>query len=104
MRELENYLNGWNQFRQYCEKRAKDSDCYINNKGWQKLREFHLENHLNNLANPFGFLYNIRIRHRRVFSEAQCMSKFYYIYLRKRQLELDSPALRVVQFPSWRSR
>lgn len=104
MREVNNYQTQWNGFRLCCEQRAKKANCCINNKGWQRLREFHLENYLKTVENPFGFLYLIKLRHRHIYSQIQCMPRLYSKYLRKRQIELDSPAKRMVKFPTWRGK
>lgn len=102
MREPDLYIQHWDSFRKYCEGRAKDADCYINSKGWQKLREYHLRQYLKGVQNPYGFLFNIRMRHRNMYRQVQCMPKLYYKYLRKKQKEFDSPSRRVVQFPTWK--
>ena len=102
MKEPENYKSDWGQFRDHCNKRAKQADCYINGKGWQKLREYHLENYVNEMSNPYGFFFNIRKKHLPLYREVRCMPKFYYKYLRLRQKEFDSVARSVVKFPSWR--
>lgn len=98
------YLLHWSQFEKYCEKKAKEADCYINNKGWQKLKEYHLEMYLKGTPNPFGFLFNIKMRHRNIYKQIHCMPKFYHKYLKLRQKEFDSPSRSVVQFPTWRKK
>jgi len=102
MKEVTQYKDDWSRFREHCTQRAKDSDCYINGKGWQKLREYHLEHYVSSLPNPYGFLYNIRRRHKPLYREVRCMPRFYYKYLRLRQKEFDSPSRGMVVFPSWR--
>tara|TARA_R100000951_G_scaffold29349_1_gene25433 strand:+ start:477 stop:812 length:336 start_codon:yes stop_codon:yes gene_type:complete len=102
MKEPEIYKQDWNNFRGYCNKRAKEADCYINGKGWQKLREFHLHNYVQSIKNPYGFFFNIRMRHKPLYREVRCMPKYYYKYLKLRQKEFDSPSRDMVEFPSWR--
>jgi hypothetical protein len=98
------YVENWNEFRKYCEQRAKNSDCHINNKGWHKLKEFHLENYLKNLQSPFGFLFKIKFRYPEIFNSVKCMSRYYYKYARLRQKELATNSQRVVTYPTWRNK
>lgn len=100
--EVQLYLHMWSEFKFCCEHKAKIADCHINNKGWQKLKEYHLEEYLKDMDNPYGFLFKIRFRYKDVYREVHCMPRFYYKYLRLRKKELDSPARSVVQFPTWR--
>lgn len=104
MNQLDKYREEWAIFQRYCEKRAKLSDCHINNKGWQKLREFHLENFIEDVKNPFGFLYNIKFKHKSLYHEIHCIPRLYHRQLKLRQLILASPSKSVIQFPTWRKR
>jgi hypothetical protein len=99
---VEHYKNNWEVFRKYCENKAKDSDCHINNKGWQKLREYHLENYLQSVDTPYGFLFTIKFRHRNLYTQIKCMPKIFYKYSKIYREQFDSPAKAMVQFPSWR--
>ena len=100
--DVDSYQSNWMDFKTYCDKRAKYSECYINSKGWNKLKDYHLNNYLQDMENPFGFLYNIRRQHKDLYYQVKCMPKYYYKYLRKRQQLFDSPSRGMVQFPSWR--
>ena len=102
--EVQLYLDLWSKFKFCCEHKAKIADCHINSKGWQKLKEFHLEEFLRNNQNPYGFLFKVRHRYRHVYRDVHCMPRFYHKYLKQRQKELDSPARSMVKFPSWRRR
>ena len=104
MKQLDLYKIDWMRFKDYCDQKAKAADCYINNKGWQKLKEYHLSHYLNNMENPFAFLYNIRLKHRNIYCQVKCMPRYYHKYLKERQKLLDSPSQHVVQFPTWRKR
>lgn len=102
MKEPDIYITHWNQFREYCEKRAKDADCYINNKGWQKLREYHLENYLKAIKHPFGFLFKIKFRYPHIYSQVKCMPRFYYRYARLNRERFESPVNKLITYPSWK--
>jgi len=104
MKDPKLYLGDWSKFKAYCEQRAKIANCHINNKGWNKLREFHLSNFLKGLENPYGFLFSIRFTHRKIFKEVKCMSKYYRKYSIKRQELFDTRSKSVVEFPSWRKK
>lgn len=98
------YVENWHEFRKYCEQKAKNSDCHINNKGWNKLKEFHLENYLKNVQSPFGFLFKIKFRYPEIYNSVRCMPKFYYKHAKIRQRELVTNACRVVSYPTWRNK
>jgi len=99
---IEIYKQSWEDFRRYCEKRAETADCYINNKGWQKLREFHLENFLKETKAPYGFLFMIKFRHQYLFNQIKCLPKLYHKYAKKHREQFDSPGQKMVTYPSWR--
>jgi len=103
-KDLNIYLQQWSTFQKSCEQRAKQADCHINSKGWQKLKEYSLEKYLHNHTNPFGFLFNIRLRYRNIYSQIHCMPRFYHKYRKERQESLDSPSSDMVQFPTWRKK
>jgi len=99
---IEIYKESWESFRKYCEKKAELADCYINNKGWHKLREFHLENFLKDVSSPYGFLFVVRFRHNYLYKQVKCMPKIYYKYAKKHREQFDSPGQKMVTYPSWR--
>lgn len=98
------YLTDWNSFKEYCEDKAKIADCHINNKGWRKLRDYHLDSYLKNIDNPFAFLFNMRFRYRKIFNRVGCMHKYYSKYMRKREIAFDSRTEGMVEYPSWRKK
>lgn len=100
--DIELYKEHWESFRKYCEKKAEDADCYINNKGWHKLREIHLVKYLKKLPAPYGFLFKIKFRHDYLYKQIKCMPKIYYRYAKKHKEQFDSPAKKMVRYPSWR--
>lgn len=105
MSQLENikyYEKSWDTFRQYCENKAKEADCIINNKGWHKLREYHLENYLQTISTPYGFLFIIKFRYSHIYQQIKCMPKLYHKYARKHREQFDSIGKRMVSYPSWR--
>ena len=104
MREPIEYLENWDIFRKHCENRAKVAECHINNKNWQKLKEYHLDGYLKSINNPYGFLFNIRFYYKNIWRQVYCMPKYYHKYLRLRQKEFDSPARNMVEFPTWRKK
>jgi hypothetical protein len=102
MKEPQIYITDWNHFYKYCDKKAKTADCRINNKGWGKLREYHLENYLKRVQNPYGFLFNIKFNYKYLYNKNQCLSKFFHKYSRIRKKSFDSIGKSVVEFPSWK--
>ena len=103
--DVQVYLDSWLKFKFCCEHRAKIADCHINAKGWQKLKEYHLEDFLKRVENPYGFLFRIRLRHRSVYRDVHCMAKLFHKYSRLRQKEMeDNSTRKYVVFPSWRNR
>lgn len=101
MKDAIEYLDSWERFRAACDRKAKDR-CVINSDGWRKLREFHLEQYLNNLENPLMFLLNMKWKSRKTF-DSHRMAKYYYRYLRNRAQIMDNPIPGdLVAFASWR--
>ena len=100
--EPEFYLAHWRQFEQYCEKRAKDADCHISNKNWQRLKEFHLKQYLRGIPNKFGWLFNIKIRHQYIFQDVRCMNRIYYKYLQKQKEEIQSNFSNLSEFTRYK--
>ena len=97
---IDEYLESWYSFKAVCEKKVKDR-CTINSDGWSKLREFHLDKYLNNLENPYSFLFTIKWKHRNLYNSHR-MARYYYKYLRERTAGLDPQVMGVVEYPSWR--
>lgn len=104
MKDQKIYLSDWKKFKEYCEDRAKQADCHINNKGWHKLREYHLSNFLKDLDNPYRFLFSTKYAHRKIFNEVRCMTKYYRKYLQEKKESLDSRVKDMVEFPNWRKK
>lgn len=100
--EVQLYLDLWSKFKFCCEHKAKIADCHINSKGWQKLREYHLERFLKDSENPYGFLFKVKYRYRHIYREVHCMPRLYHKYSKLKQQELLSPSREVVKFPSWK--
>lgn len=98
------YVENWNKFRKYCEQRAEKANCHINNKGWNKLKEYHLEMYLKEVTSPFGFLFKIKFRHPEIYRTVKCMPKFYCRYARLKQKELATNYHHVVTYPTWRKK
>lgn len=99
--KLNQFLNSWKDFKLYCEDRAKKADCYINNKGWQKLEEYHLRQFLKNIENPYGFLFTIKYRYGKIYQDVKCMNKLYYKYMKTKEEDFTK---QVIFFPSWKNR
>jgi hypothetical protein len=74
---------------------------YSNSDGWSKLREFHLDKYLNNLENPYFFLFSIKWKYRNLYNSHR-MAKYYYKYLKERTAGLDPQIMGVLEYPSWR--
>lgn len=99
---LQEYLNSWNTFRNACENKAKGR-AVINSSGWKKLMEFHLDNYLKNLENPYMFLLTLKWQHIDIYNQHR-MARFYYYYARKRAENLN-PIIHgfdILRFPSWK--
>ena len=102
MKDIEQYIYSWRDFQAKCESKVKNR-CIINNKGWAKLREFHMEEFLKNHPSPFGFMFRLKYKHRRVFKSIPCASKFYHLTRKWRCDKFNSNiGERVASFPSWR--
>ena len=82
--QVSNYLNSWYKFRRYCELKAKNR-CELNNNSWRKLEEWHLEDFLNKIDNPFGFLYKLKIFNPEVYYRTQGINNQYNRELSNRQ-------------------
>ena len=88
MKDLYNYLDSKSRFEHYIKEKI-EGRCHMNNKGWAKLTDFHLNNFLKELENPFGFLYNVKSFHKKIYSRTPCMVRYYNKYKRRRQLHWD---------------
>ncbi len=80
---IDEYLNSWVQRRIDYELQAKGR-AKINNEGWRKLKNYHLRSYIKQLDNPFGFLFQLKYRHKHIFKQVSCASRLYYIELEKR--------------------
>ncbi len=98
---FEQYIDSWDNFRLVCENKVKGR-CIINNDGWRKLRQFHLEKFLKTLDNPLMFLIKAKWSYRPIF-ESHRMSKYYYRYLNERAAALDTTTSFMLSYPSWRN-
>jgi hypothetical protein len=78
---IKDYLEDWEKFRNYIEKKAKDR-CYISNKNWGKLRDYHLEQFVKKVSYPYGFLFKM-IYLNKMHREIPSIFKLYYKYKRK---------------------
>lgn len=102
MKEIEEYLASWTVFRNKCEEKVKGV-CYINNKGWVKLRDYHMEQWLKNHKSPFGFMFKLKHQYYSVYKTIPCASKWYHVTRVKRQAKFEmNVADKFVKFPSWR--
>ena len=102
MNEINRYLNSWNDFRNKCEEKVKGR-CYINNKGWTKLRDFHMEQWLSSHKTPFGFMFKLKHRYWGIYRSIPCAPKWYHITRLQRELIFNSNiGRRIVIFPSWK--
>ena len=77
------FLDSWVQKRIDYELMAKGR-AKLNNDAWRKLRGYHLKNFLKTLDNPFGFLFQLKFRHKHVYKQITCANKLYYSELSKR--------------------
>lgn len=85
LKELVTYLESKDRFLHYIKDKV-DGRCHMNNKGWAKIVDFHLDNYLKELENPFGFLYNVKNFHNNIYNSTPCMVRYYHKYRRRRQM------------------
>lgn len=85
MRELIEYLESRDLFVYHTKKKI-EGKCHINNKGWAKLDDYHLDKFLIKIDNPFGFLFNVKSFHTDLYSDISCMPRYYHKYRRKREV------------------
>ena len=91
MQRVKHYTTSWDNFELYCTNKAKGR-CHLNNSAWRKLREYHLDNYLKDIDNPFGLLFNIKTFHKDLYKSIRCMPKYYYRYAKKRTAEFQEDA------------
>ena len=102
MKGIEQYIYSWRAFESMCEAKIKNR-CIINTKGWRKLREFHMEEFLKDHPSPFGFMFNLKHKHPKVYRRIYCAPKLYHMTRRWRCDKFNSSASEsVVTFPSWK--
>jgi len=101
MKDLKLYLSSWADFKFICEEKVKDR-CYLTNKNWLRLREYHMERFLESHKAPYGFLYRVKLRHPNIYHTIHCMSKYLHHYKMVRDREFGSNiARRIVTYPNW---
>ena len=86
MKELIEYMDSWTRFKSYCDDKIKKSDCYLNNKNWEKLREWHMEDYLTQIEQPFHFLFELKYYNRKTYESIKCLPRLYHEYKRKREI------------------
>jgi len=102
MNDVERYVHSWRFFQLNCEQKVKGR-CIINNKGWAKLREFHMEQFLKNHPSPFGFMFRLKYKHPRVYRRIPCAPKLYHFTRKQRCDKFDSRVgEKFISFPSWK--
>ena len=85
MLELKKYLASWRVFRAKCDRKVKIAGCHINNKCWNKLKEFHLEEYLCKMDKPFKFLFRIKVEKPKLYNSTKGMSRLYHKYKNERK-------------------
>ena len=102
MKDIEQYIYSWRDFQSRCESKVKGR-CIINNKGWVKLREFHMRQFLKEHPSPFGFMFRLKYQHSRVYRRIPCAPKLYHLTKRWRCDKFESRVSeRFISFPSWK--
>lgn len=102
MKEVRAYLTSWLNFRNQCEEKIKGR-CHINNKGWVKLRDYHMEQWLKSHKAPFGFMFKLKHQYYEVYKTIPCAPKWYHVTRLQRQVKFEmNVARKFVEFPSWR--
>ena len=102
MKDVEQYIYSWRSFQLKCENKIKGR-CIINNKGWVKLREFHMEQFLKEHPSPFGFMFRLKYQHPRVYRRIPCAPKIYRLTKSQRCDIFDNKVgEKIVSFPSWK--
>lgn len=88
-KKIQKYYHSWSHFERYCRNRAENR-CILNNNAWRKLKDYHLESFLQQLENPYLFLFMVKLFHRSVYQSVPSMSRYYHRYARKRREEIDN--------------
>jgi len=102
MNDIEKYLYSWRAFQLKCEQKVKNR-CIINNKGWFKLREYHMEDFLKKHSSPFGFMFKLKYKHPRVYKSIPCAQKLYQLTKQWRYDRFNSRVgEKFISFPSWK--
>ena len=83
MSQLTEYFDSWGKYQIHIKAKI-DGVCHVNNKGWKKLQDYHLDNHLKQLENPHSFLFNVKYFHKGVYKRVPPMAKYYHRYHRRR--------------------
>jgi len=83
---VEDYNNDWEAYKRYIEQKAKGR-CFISNKNWLKLRDYHFKKFIKTVPHPYGFIFKM-IFLNKMHKQIPCIYNMYYRYKRKRQEEL----------------
>jgi len=92
MTSFEDYNSDWKKFEKYIEKKIKDR-CELNNKNWLKLRDYHFENFIVKVSNPYIFVFKM-IYVNRMHRKIPCIYKLLYKY-KKTYQETDGSLFRM---------
>jgi len=90
--KISDYLEDWEDFRKYIEKKAKGR-CVINNKNWMKLRDYHFDRFLKNIEYPFGFIFRI-LYMTKIHKDIPCIHKMYNRYKKREVQRIDASKMR----------
>lgn len=82
MIHISDYEKDWLTFRKYIEDKSKNR-CVINNKGWLKLRDFHFENFIVTVPQPYGLIFKM-IYMSKVHKNIPCIYRVYNKYRKER--------------------
>lgn len=81
---LKEYEAAWRKFHNFIEAKA-EGRCIITNKNWRKLRDIHMNMYLQQLENPFYFLFQVKMIYPEKYRTIPSMPKYYGIYKSMRQ-------------------
>lgn len=87
-KQIAHYNESWSVFERYCRKKA-EGRCYLNNNAWRKLRDFHLDHFLQDMENPWKFLFMIRVFHYDMYKNTPNMHKYYVKYSKINKNEVN---------------
>ncbi len=82
--QLNEYMDSWVQKRIDYEMMAKGR-AKLNAYCWRKLRNYHLQNYVKRLDNPFGFLFTLKYKRKDIAKNLPSLNTLYVQELRKRQ-------------------